>query len=103
MLVPFVTFAVAGATPRFAPVVEVRIVGDEFSPATIRVTPGDTVRWVNRDLIEHTVRHDSIPGLSSGDLAPGGEFRWVAGSPGRVRYYCTLHRGMRGEVVVRRR
>ena len=70
-----------------------------FDPATITVQPGTTVRWVNNGQHPHTVtaRDGSF---DSGNIAPGGSFTHTFSTAGAVRYYCKLHKGMEGTVVV---
>lgn len=68
-----------------------------FVPAVILVEPGDTVYWRNEDIVPHTVTA-SDSSWDSGQLPPGGEFRWVADRPGSVAYTCLYHPSMTGRV-----
>ena len=47
----------AGAAP--GTTVDVAIKGNAFSPAQVTVAAGSTVRWTNRDQIEHTATSSS--------------------------------------------
>jgi plastocyanin len=71
-----------------------------FSPRTIEIRVGDTVRWTNRDSIAHTAtaRNGSF---DTGLLADGesGSVRFT--TAGTYRYVCTPHPDMTGTVVVR--
>lgn len=71
-----------------------------FSPRTVEIRVGDTVRWTNRDSVAHTAtaRNGSF---DTGLLAEGetGSVRFTAA--GRYGYVCTPHPGMTGTVVVR--
>jgi plastocyanin len=71
-----------------------------FSPRTIEIRVGDTVRWTNRDSVAHTAtgRNGSF---DTGLLAEGesGSVRFTAA--GTYRYLCTPHPDMTGTVVVR--
>jgi plastocyanin len=71
-----------------------------FSPRTIEIRVGDTVRWTNRDSVAHTAtaRNGSF---DTGLLADGesGSVRFTAA--GTYRYVCTPHPDMTGTVVVR--
>ncbi len=68
-----------------------------FVPAVIRVEPGDTVYWVNEDLVPHTVTAaDSA--WDSGELPPGGEFAWIADRFGPILYTCLYHPSMIGRL-----
>jgi plastocyanin len=61
---------------------------------------GDTVVWVNEDMVPHTVTGAGNGGPASGELGAQAEFRWVAGAAGRVAYRCAYHPVMVGEVMV---
>ena len=71
-----------------------------FSPRTVEIRVGDTVRWTNRDSVAHTAtaRNGSF---DTGLLADGesGSVRFTAA--GTYRYVCTPHPDMTGTVVVR--
>ncbi len=91
-------FAPAGeANPAPAThVVEVRQL--RFQPETLAVAPGDTVVWINRDIVPHTVTALDAE-WGSDRLEKGATWRHVVKSNGTVRYYCTYHPTMRGIVV----
>lgn len=71
-----------------------------FSPRTVEIRVGDTVRWTNRDSVAHTAtaRNGSF---DTGLLSEGesGSVRFTAA--GTYRYVCTPHPDMTGTVVVR--
>jgi plastocyanin len=78
----------------------VEITGFAFRPDTLHVAPGDTVVWVNGDVVPHTAtaRGD---GWDSGTLEADGSWTYVAGSRGESSYVCTLHPSMTGLIMVR--
>ena len=88
--IPYV-LACGGPGPPRTPVTRsVEIRGMAFRPAEIRVLPGDTVEWINEDVIPHTVTAaDSA--WTSPRLDPGRHWRWIAGSPGSRAYLCSFH------------
>ncbi len=77
-------------------VVEVRQL--RFQPETLTVAPGDTVVWINRDIVPHTVTALDAE-WGSDRLEKDATWRHVVKSNGTVRYYCTYHPTMRGIVV----
>ena len=79
---------------------EVVIRSFAFAPATDTVQAGDTVRWINQDVVPHTAT-SRIGGFDSGTLESGQDWRYVARTPGTFAYECTLHPTMRGTLVVR--
>lgn len=97
-------FFAGPGTPAAAPkhaVHTVVIDGMQFSPAVLEVHAGDTVVWKNKDPFPHTATSDSRPGFDSGDIAAGGSWTFKALKPGTFSYVCTLHRTMKGSLVVR--
>lgn len=87
-----------------------------FQPSSVTIRRGDTVEWRNTSLVTHTVTGDprkpDRPGLvslpsgaapfDSGSLKAGKTFRHTFTVPGTYRYYCEVHDGMTGAVVVNR-
>lgn len=72
-----------------------------FAPDTLDALPGDTVAWRNEGGRTHTVTADNRQ-FDSGDLADGGRFSYMFTPTGSYTYHCIIHRGMTGEVDVRR-
>jgi plastocyanin len=70
-----------------------------FQPEEIRVRSGDTIVWVNRDLVTHCVNEASHRAWASPDIASGGSWRMVV--TGNATYYCTIHPVMKGRIVVK--
>ena len=86
-------FAEASATGPTLHIVDIR--GLRFEPGELRVAEGDTVVWINHDLVPHTVAAvDSS--WSSGGLAADGSWRRVVGT--ESEYYCEYHPTMRGRI-----
>ncbi len=88
----------AGAAPAAATTHTVAIDGMQFVPATLRVRRGDTVVWVNRDLVPHTATAPRR--FDSGAVAAGASWRHVVTEDGRVDYVCTLHPTMKATLWV---
>jgi plastocyanin len=77
---------------------EIRMRGNSFAPREAHVAVGDTVIWVNGDIVRHNaVRRDLF---DSGELRAGERFAWVPADTGLVRYQCTIHSRMRGTIRV---
>jgi len=87
------------ATPPPATPVEVRIDNFSFSPATLTVATGTTVKWTNRDDIPHTVvSEDKL--FKSKVLDTDEKFSYAFSKPGTYPYFCSIHPKMTGKVVV---
>ena len=81
--------------------VDVKIDNFSFSPATITIPAGTTVKWTNRDDIPHTVVSDASPPLfRSKALDTDDSFAMVFDKPGTYHYFCGLHPHMTGTIVV---
>ncbi len=78
----------------------VRITDMRFTPSTLVVRPGDSVQWVNEDLVPHTVT-SRASGIDSGTIPPGGDWRWTAREPLTMPYTCALHPTMTARLDVR--
>src|SRR5207248_84112 len=101
-----------------APIWIVKMNDDDpmYRPSTIQVGLGQTVEWENDGQVSHSVTDDPAradkPGdallpygvkpFGSGNVLPGGRFRYSFTQPGRYRYFCLTHEGdkMIGEVIV---
>jgi plastocyanin len=94
-LVLFASIAGSGSPPR-THTVEIR--GMEFHPAAITVSVGDTIVWVNRDIVPHT---STTGDWDTGLLTQGQSGRVVARHAGSLRYVCRWHPTMRGTLVTR--
>jgi plastocyanin len=78
---------------------EVWIQGMAFTPSTITVAAGTTIKWTNKDGFMHTVTSDT--GLfDSGSMGSGATFSQQFNTPGTFPYHCAVHAGMKANVVV---
>ncbi len=77
----------------------VRIAGFAYMPAVIRVPAGATVTWQNDDADAHTVTTDD-KSMDTGVIEEGLSATLSFTVAGDYAYYCTIHPGMRGRVVV---
>lgn len=79
--------------------VEVRMRGNSFAPRNVTLAVGDTVEWVNADIVRHNAVREGL--FDSGELRRDERFAWVPGDTGTIRYQCTIHSRMRGTLRVR--
>jgi plastocyanin len=75
------------------------IEGFVFSPGRVKVSPGTTVLWTNRDGVDHDVTFRERD-LASPLVGEGGKIAVVFRKPGEYRYYCHVHPFMQGTVLV---
>jgi plastocyanin len=71
-----------------------------FTPTVLRVKPGDSVTFVNRDEMQHTVTGTSALFGSYTALTPGQSATYKFASGGVYAYSCIFHPGMTGAVLV---
>lgn len=79
-------------------VIEIR----EFSffPHRIVVAPGDTIVWVNRDIVPHTITANSGMWRSQA-LEEGQTWEVVIEIHGHIGYFCEFHPHMTGVLASR--
>jgi len=77
----------------------VKIDNFSFSPASITVPVGTTVRWTNADDIPHTVVSDDKT-FKSKALDTDEQFTYTFTKPGTYSYFCSIHPKMTGKIAV---
>jgi plastocyanin len=80
--------------------VRVSLTDNCFDPLVVRVGVGQRVRWTNADSIVHTVSGASERWGSHNELGKGQSVAWRFDKAGVFPYYCDIHPGMIGAVVV---
>lgn len=75
-----------------------------FEPRELQITAGQTVTWINKGTIHHTVTADDASFLSP-FVEPGKSYSHTFLKPGRYPYHCVLHgseggTGMAGVIIV---
>ena len=88
-----------GPAPTVPVGTSVTMAGARFTPASISIKTGETVRWFNDDAIPHTVTALDRT-WDSGNLPPGGSFERRFDSVGSYPYVCLYHSWMTAMVVV---
>lgn len=78
----------------------VRIESMKFTPNVISVRPGDTVEFLNTDLVPHTVTERSARAFDSGMISAKETWKLVAGEKGTLLYRCIYHPDMMGRIIV---
>jgi plastocyanin len=77
----------------------VGIVDFAFEPASLTVSAGSTVTWINNGAVPHTATSDS-GAFDSGVLQPGASFSHTFDTAGTFSYLCTIHPNMTGSITV---
>jgi plastocyanin len=72
-----------------------------FQPALLVVAPGDTIVWINKDLVPHTAT-SQVGGFDSNVILASESWRYtVQKKKGDVAYICTFHPAMKGTLRVK--
>jgi plastocyanin len=87
----------AGGKPR-AHTVAIRAF--QYVPADLTVATGDTVVWINEDLVPHTATAEGKT-FDSGSIAVKQSWQYVARDKGQFEYVCTFHSNMKATLTVR--
>lgn len=84
-----------------ATTVEVGIAQYQFSPAEVRIAPGDSVRWTNHETrTSHSVVFPAEAGLESDRLFPDERWTRQFDQAGDYPYHCGPHPEMKGVIHV---
>jgi plastocyanin len=77
----------------------VEIFNYRFGPQALHVKVGTTVAWANYDAVPHDVKA-ADKSFESGNLPPFGAYVVTFTHPGTIEYFCAVHLGMRGTIVI---
>lgn len=89
---------------RVAESMTIEIIGSQgswsYDPATLDISVGTTVTWVNRTDTSHTVTGTDLTYEDSGPIPPGGEWSQTFAVPGTFSYFCAPHPLMTAEITI---
>ncbi|WP_181166747.1 cupredoxin family copper-binding protein [Mesorhizobium sp. B2-5-4] len=88
------TFA---AAPAAAATIQVTIDRLVYSPASLQAKVGDTIEWVNKDVVAHTA---TVKGGWDVMIPPKSKGQVTLKTAGAVDYFCRFHPNMRGHLDV---
>ena len=77
----------------------VEIRGMKFLPDSLSVQKGDTVTWVNHDIVTHDITPQGSKAWSSSPLPTGKS--WSVVIEKSSDYYCSIHPVMKGRVEIK--
>jgi plastocyanin len=85
-------------TPENPKVYTVEIKDMKFVPDDITVNSGDTIIWINRDMVAHDVTEEDTKAWTSSIIIP--EQSWKMAITSSANYYCSIHVVMKGKIRV---
>jgi plastocyanin len=74
-----------------------------FVPKELTIQAGTKVTWTNEDSFAHTVTsgtRGNPTGMFDETVQAGGTFSFTFEQPGTYDYFCSIHPGMDGVVIV---
>jgi plastocyanin len=98
MMVAGLAMAASVGAANAAETIKVTIKGMKFTPAEITAHVGDTIEWTNQDSMNHTSTGTNkewdvtLPAGKTGTV--------VVDKAGTFAYFCRIHPGMKGSVIV---
>jgi plastocyanin len=86
------------AVPAQAATIQITTTDLVFAPAAVSAKVGDTIEWINKDVLAHTAT------ARNGDfdvmMPPKKTVTSVVRKAGRIEYYCRFHPNMKAVLVV---
>jgi plastocyanin len=84
--------------PAQAATIEITMENLVFSPAEVSANVGDTIKWINKDILAHTAT------ARNGDfdvtMPPKKTVTLVLKKAGSIDYYCRYHPNMKATLTV---
>ncbi len=71
----------------------------KFFPPDISVNTGDTIMWINNDMVAHDITEEKNKSWSSSLLQPGKSWKLVVKEG--ADYYCSIHVVMKGSFEIK--
>ena len=93
------TMGVATGDPPKSKTHTVTIEAMRFQPAVLTVAAGDTIVWVNKDLVPHTAT-SKAGGFDSKEIQADKSWRHTIQTTGEFAYICTFHPTMKAVLRV---
>jgi plastocyanin len=85
------------AVPAPAATIQVTIDQIAFGPVEIQAKVGDTIEWINKDIVAHTA---TVRGDWDVMVLPNKSARLVVKKAGTFDYFCRFHPNMKGRMTV---
>ena len=77
---------------------QVVISNAQFMPTDLEIKAGTTVEWSNADTKDHTITFEN--GDFDEMIPVGASVTYTFKEVGELRYFCQLHPGMQGNVII---
>lgn len=91
----------ASSKPCASDAVVIKMANIKFDPATATAKVGQAVCWENDDTVDHDASATAGASFKSDLFSKGQTFTTTVDKAGTVKYECTIHPGMTGEIDVK--
>lgn len=71
----------------------------QFIPASLTVENDDTIVWINKDMVDHTVKEEKYKSFYSDTIHVGKI--WKMRATENADYFCSIHPTMKGKIVIK--
>lgn len=71
----------------------------KFTPDNLTVNKGDTIIWINKDLVAHNVTEDPQGSVKSDTINVGKSWKLIPDHS--FHYICSIHPTMKAEITVK--
>jgi plastocyanin len=96
-LVFLIAAGAMNAVPAPAATIQVTIDQIAYGPVGIQAKVGDTIEWLNKDIVAHTA---TVRGDWDVMVLPNKSARLVVKKAGTFDYFCRFHPNMKGRITV---
>ena len=91
----------ASSEPCASDAVVINMANIKFDPAKATAKVGQAVCWENDDTVDHDASATSGASFKSDLFSKGQTFTTTVDKAGTVKYECTIHPGMTGQIEVK--
>lgn len=71
----------------------------KFTPEELSIEKGDTVIWINKGFVAHTVQSYQNNKFYSDTIQPQASWKWVVEDS--AAYFCSIHPTMLGKLIIK--
>lgn len=69
----------------------------DYSPKILNARQGDTITWLNEDIVPHTATADNLS-WDTGEIKPGESNSLLVADTFNTNYFCTYHPMMKASI-----
>jgi plastocyanin len=86
--------------PGLAATIDVKIIATGFTPQTVTINQGDTIKWTNADKVNHQLVANN-GAFASAIIRPGLTYSFTFNTPGKINYHDALHPALTGTITIK--